>query len=86
MNSNPFEPLYTVGVDRLMRLAVKEGCESRDGLKCGICSEHGGDPESIFFCHEIDLDYVSCSHFRVPIARFATAQAAIVHKAKFTND
>jgi len=86
LSRNPFETLDTVGVGRLMRLAVKEGRASRDGLKCGICGEHGGDPESIFFCHEIGLDYVSCSPFRVPIARLAAAQAAIQHKVKGTND
>ena len=79
LSRNPFETLDTVGVGRLMRLAVKEGRESRNGLKCGICGEHGGDPESIFFCNEIGLDYVSCSPFRVPIARLAAAQAAIAH-------
>lgn len=83
---NPFETLDTVGVGRLMRLAVTEGRAARNGLKCGICGEHGGDPESIYFCHEIGLDYVSCSPFRVPIARLAAAQAAIQNKVKGTND
>ncbi|MEZ5162539.1 MAG: putative PEP-binding protein [Fimbriimonadaceae bacterium] len=63
-----------------MRLAVEEGRGQRNGLKCGICGEHGGDPSSIYFCHEIGLDYVSCSPFRVPIARLAAAQAAIKEK------
>jgi pyruvate,orthophosphate dikinase len=77
LSRNPFETLDTVGVGRLMRGAVTEGRAARNGLKCGICGEHGGDPESIYFCQEIGLDYVSCSPFRVPIARLAAAQAAI---------
>ncbi len=83
---NPFETIDTVGVGRLMRLAVDEGRGSRPGLKCGICGEHGGDPESIYFCHEIGLDYVSCSPFRVPIARLAAAQAAIQGNVRVTAD
>jgi len=86
LSRNPFETLDTVGVGRLMRLAVDEGRAARPGLKCGICGEHGGDPESIFFCQEIGLDYVSCSPFRVPIARLAAAQAAIQKQVKGTND
>lgn len=78
---NPFETLDTVGVGSLMRMAVDQGRSARAGLKCGICGEHGGDPESIAFCHELGLDYVSCSPFRVPIARLAAAQAAIVEKS-----
>lgn len=74
---NPFETLDTIGVGRLMKIAVEEGRATRDGLKCGICGEHGGDPESIDYCQEVGLDYVSCSPFRVPIARLAAAQAAI---------
>jgi pyruvate,orthophosphate dikinase len=83
---NPFETLDTIGVGRLMRLSVDEGRAARPGLKCGICGEHGGDPESIFFCQEIGLDYVSCSPFRVPIARLAAAQAAIQKTTKVTTD
>ncbi|MEZ0324983.1 MAG: pyruvate, phosphate dikinase [Fimbriimonas sp.] len=82
LTRNPFETLDTVGVGRLMRLSVDEGRAARPGLKCGICGEHGGDPESIYFCHELGLDYVSCSPFRVPIARLAAAQAAIRSKSK----
>jgi pyruvate,orthophosphate dikinase len=74
---NPFETIDTIGVGRLMELAVEEGRKARPGLKCGICGEHGGDPESIQFCQKIGLDYVSCSPFRVPIARLAAAQAAL---------
>ena len=86
LTRNPFETLDTVGVGRLIRMAVDEGRAQREGLKCGICGEHGGDPESIYFCHEIGLDYVSCSPFRVPIARLAAAQAAIRDKVKVTAD
>lgn len=77
LSRNPFETLDTTGVGRLMRIAVDEGRSAREGLKCGICGEHGGDPESIYFCAELGLDYVSCSPFRVPIARLASAQAAL---------
>jgi len=58
-------------------MAVQLGRQSRPGLKCGICGEHGGDPRSVEFCHDVGLDYVSCSPFRVPIARLAAAQAVI---------
>jgi len=82
LTRNPFETIDATGVGRLMEIAVDEGRKSREGLKCGICGEHGGDPESIDFCQKIGLDYVSCSPFRVPIARLAAAQAAIRAKAK----
>ena len=75
--SDPFARLDTTGVGRLMDTAVKLGKSTRPTLHCGICGEHGGDPSSIEFCHSIGLDYVSCSPFRVPIARLAAAQAAI---------
>ena len=75
--SDPFSRLDTVGVGKLMKMAVELGRATRPELHCGICGEHGGDPSSIEFCHEIGLDYVSCSPFRVPIARLAAAQAAI---------
>ncbi len=78
--SDPFARLDTVGVGKLMKMAVTLGRESNAKLHCGICGEHGGDPSSIEFCNEIGLNYVSCSPFRVPIARLAAAQAAI--KAK----
>ncbi|MBO4925966.1 MAG: pyruvate, phosphate dikinase, partial [Clostridia bacterium] len=78
--SDPFARLDTVGVGKLMRMAVTMGHENNPKLHCGICGEHGGDPSSIEFCNEIGLNYVSCSPFRVPIARLAAAQAAI--KAK----
>jgi pyruvate,orthophosphate dikinase len=61
-------------------MAVKKGRDTRPGLKCGICGEHGGDPNSVKFCHKVGLNYVSCSPFRVPIARLAAAQAALAQK------
>ena len=73
--NDPFAKLDQVGVGKLMKMAVKLGRETRPNLVCGICGEHGGDPSSVEFCHEIGLDYVSCSPFRVPIARLAAAQA-----------
>ena len=78
--SDPFARLDTTGVGQLMELAVKNGKAVRNTLHCGICGEHGGDPSSIEFCHNIGLDYVSCSPFRVPIARLSAAQAAIKSK------
>lgn len=80
--TNPFESIDQTGVGRLMKLSVEEGRGVRPGLKCGICGEHGGDPESVHFCHAIGLDYVSCSPFRVPIARLAAAQAAVKDRVK----
>src|SRR5579864_4023672 len=74
---NPFETIDVDGVGRLMELAVKEGRKTRKTLEVGICGEHGGDPDSIHLCHKLGLDYVSCSPFRVPVARLAAAQAAI---------
>jgi len=74
---NPFETIDEKGVGRLMELAVSEGRKTRPNLEVGICGEHGGDPDSIHLCHRIGLDYVSCSPFRVPIARLAAAQAAM---------
>ena len=75
--NDPFAKLDQVGVGKLMKMAIKLGKATRPELHCGICGEHGGDPASVEFCHEIGLDYVSCSPFRVPIARLAAAQAAI---------
>ena len=80
--SDPFAKLDQVGVGQLMEMAVKNGKATRPSLHCGICGEHGGDPSSVEFCHKIGLDYVSCSPFRVPIARLAAAQAAIAEKNK----
>ena len=80
--SDPFAKLDQFGVGQLMEMAVKNGKATRPSLHCGICGEHGGDPSSVEFCHKIGLDYVSCSPFRVPIARLAAAQAAIAEKNK----
>jgi pyruvate,orthophosphate dikinase len=79
---NPFQVLDRAGVGRLMRIAVEEGRKQRPSLEVGICGEHGGDPSSIEFCHQIGNNYVSCSPFRVPVARLAAAQAAIEKAAK----
>ena len=75
--NDPFAKLDQKGVGALMKMAVKLGKQTRPTMHCGICGEHGGDPSSVEFCHEIGLDYVSCSPFRVPIARLAAAQAAL---------
>ena len=75
--NDPFAKLDQDGVGKLMEMAVKLGKATRPDMHCGICGEHGGDPSSVEFCHKIGLDYVSCSPFRVPIARLAAAQAAI---------
>jgi pyruvate,orthophosphate dikinase len=79
IGKSPFETIDTPGVGWLVRLAAWVGREAKPELKLGICGEHGGDPASIAFFHEAWLDYVSCSPFRVPIARIAAAQAAIRH-------
>jgi pyruvate,orthophosphate dikinase len=77
LEKNPFETIDREGVGRLVSLACERGREANPDLKLGICGEHGGDPESIAFFHEAGLDYVSCSPYRVPIARLAAAQAAM---------
>jgi len=74
---NPFQVLDREGVGKLLRMAVEAGRKARPDLKVGICGEHGGDPSSVEFCHQAGLNYVSCSPFRVPIARLAAAQAAL---------
>jgi pyruvate,orthophosphate dikinase len=78
--ANPFEVLDREGVGSLMRIAVKKGRATNPELKLGVCGEHGGEPSSIEFCHQLGLNYVSCSPFRVPIARLAAAQAALADK------
>ena len=78
--SDPFQRLDRNGVGELVRMGVKRGKEARGDLKIGICGEHGGEPTSIEFCHQIGMDYVSCSPFRVPIAILAAAQAALRDK------
>ncbi|HZL34027.1 MAG TPA: pyruvate, phosphate dikinase [Tepidisphaeraceae bacterium] len=80
LERDPFQSLDIGGVGKLIEMAVKLGRQSRPGIKCGICGEHGGDPRSVIFCHKVGLDYVSCSPFRVPIARLAAAHAAIQGK------
>ena len=77
---DPFKTLDVNGVGKLVEMAVKLGKQARPNIKLGICGEHGGDPKSIEFCHKVGLNYVSCSPFRVPIARLAAAQAAIKNK------
>ena len=75
--NDPFARLAQVGVGKLVKMAATLGRQTRPDLHLGICGEHGGDPSSVEFCHKVGLDYVSCSPFRVPIARLAAAQAAI---------
>jgi pyruvate,orthophosphate dikinase len=82
VKKNPFASIDQVGVGQLMKIAVEKGNSTRPGIKLGICGEHGGDPDSVKFCHRIGLTYVSCSPFRVPVARLAAAQAAIEEKRK----
>jgi pyruvate,orthophosphate dikinase len=78
LEQNPFETLDVSGVGDLMRIAVERGRSAREDLKIGICGEHGGEAKSVAFCDELGLDYVSCSPYRVPLARLAAAQAALV--------
>jgi pyruvate, orthophosphate dikinase len=80
LEQNPFETLDQSGVGDLMRIAVERGRSTRDDIKLGICGEHGGEPASVAFCHELGLDYVSCSPYRVPLARLAAAQAALAEQ------
>jgi pyruvate, orthophosphate dikinase len=79
---DPFESIDEAGVGALMRIAIEKGRKTRPSLKLGICGEHGGDPASVALCHRLGLDYVSCSPFRVPIARLAAAHAALRTEAK----
>ncbi|MBR2674448.1 MAG: pyruvate, phosphate dikinase, partial [Mogibacterium sp.] len=81
LEDDPFRSLDQEGVGKLMKMAVEGGKKTRANIKLGICGEHGGDPRTVRFCHEIGLNYVSCSPFRVPIARLAAAQASIKEKA-----
>ena len=81
IRKNPFASIDQTGVGQLMEMAVAKGNKSRPGIKLGICGEHGGDPDSVKFCHRIGLTYVSCSPFRVPVARLAAAQAALEDEA-----
>ena len=77
LTHDPFVTLDQDGVGELVRMAAERGRATRESIKLGICGEHGGDPASVVFCHEAGLDYVSCSPYRVPVARLAAAQAAI---------
>jgi pyruvate,orthophosphate dikinase len=81
---NPFQTIDRDGVGALMKMAVEKGRATRPDLEVGICGEHGGDPNSIEFCHLINQNYVSCSPFRVPIARLAAAHAALRHEGGHT--
>ncbi|MDX9953637.1 MAG: pyruvate, phosphate dikinase [Anaerolineae bacterium] len=82
---NPFQTLDAEGVGALLRMGVRKGRAARQGLEVGICGEHGGDPESVEFCYLAGLNYVSCSPFRVPVARLAAAQSAIKHRGKLLD-
>jgi len=79
LDEDPFATLDIDGVGELMRIAVDRGRSTNPGIQLGICGEHGGDPASIEFCNSLGFDYVSCSPFRVPVARLAAAQAALAH-------
>jgi len=87
LESNPFETLDQSGVGDLMRIGVERGRSTKQDIKLGICGEHGGDPRSVEFCHLLGLDYVSCSPYRVPLARLAAAQAALKegHRAQYVT-
>jgi pyruvate,orthophosphate dikinase len=85
LKEDPFVSLDRDGVGDLVRTAVERGKETNPTLKIGICGEHGGDPDSVFFCYQLGFDYVSCSPFRVPIARLAAAQAAITEAGETTT-
>jgi pyruvate,orthophosphate dikinase len=77
LDFDPFIVLDREGVGAMMKLAIQEGRQTRPDIKLGICGEHGGDPSSVEFCHQLGLQYVSCSPYRVPIARLAAAQSAV---------
>jgi pyruvate,orthophosphate dikinase len=81
IKQNPFATVDMIGVGGLMKMAIERGRKTRPDIKLGICGEHGGDPASVKFCHDIGLTYVSCSPYRVPIARLAAAQAALAGSA-----
>src|SRR6266568_1669970 len=78
---SPFETIDTEGIGRMVRMASEEGRAARPGLELGVCGEHGGDPESVHFFHEVGLNYVSCSPFRVPVARLEAGRAALLETA-----
>jgi len=85
LKKNPFASIDQTGVGQLMKIAVEKGQKTRPDIKLGICGEHGGDPDSVKFCHRTGLNYVSCSPFRVPVARLAAAQAALEEEANATK-
>ncbi|HDP16264.1 MAG TPA: pyruvate, phosphate dikinase, partial [Candidatus Omnitrophica bacterium] len=78
--ADPFQKIDREGVGELIKIGIERGRKARAGLKIGICGEHGGEPSSVEFCHKVGMNYVSCSPFRVPIARLAAAQAAVAGK------
>jgi pyruvate,orthophosphate dikinase len=80
LSVDPFQVIDQEGIGQLIEIGVKRGRATRPGLKVGICGEHGGEPDSVKFCHKVGMNYVSCSPFRVPIASLAAAQAAIEEK------
>ena len=82
LEKNPFQVLDQKGVGQLVKIGVEKGRSTRADLKVGICGEHGGEPSSVKFCHDVGLNYVSCSPYRVPIARLAAAQAEIENPRK----
>src|SRR4029077_12465927 len=82
LERNPFEVLDEEGVGDLMRIGVERGRAAKPGIKLGICGEHGGEPRSVAFCHRLGLDYVSCSPYRVPLARLAAAQAVLKESSR----
>jgi pyruvate,orthophosphate dikinase len=87
LERNPFEVIDQEGVGDLMRIGVERGREAKPEIKLGICGEHGGEPSSVEFCHRIGLDYVSCSPYRVPLARLASAQAVLkeAHRGEYAQ-
>ena len=80
--ADPFQSLDQSGVGKLVEWGIQRGRAARKGLKIGICGEHGGEAESVKFCHRVGMDYVSCSPYRVPIARLAAAQAVVAEKKR----
>jgi pyruvate,orthophosphate dikinase len=80
LKEDPFQVIDAAGVGQLVRMGTEKGRQARPGLKVGICGEHGGDPASVEFCHTVGLDYVSCSPYRIPVARLAAAQIALKEK------
>jgi pyruvate,orthophosphate dikinase len=79
---SPFETLDRAGVGALVRMAVESGRRTRPDIKLGVCGEHSGDPESVHFFHDVEVDYVSCSPFRVPVARLEAGRAALIAEAR----